>query len=651
MSKSFKTQTAGAGAGKIRRALDRGMELHRRGKLKEAESHYRQVLLAQPGHAGALRLMGVLCHEAGCNEQGIEFLRRALTRDPEFALAHRNIAHLYALTGDNFVALHHYSEAARLDPNDIAAHIEQARILSDIRGEYDAALAVYDKALATAPEDARLHRGRGKVLAELKRNDEAADAMRRAAELAPEDAAIAFHRAKILSDIKRDEEAAEAFVRAAELAPEDKDLWLAYGNALNRTGRKQEAVDALSRAIEIDPEFAAAYSNLGNILADEAMFEEALAAHLRAVALRPDLAEAYNNLGSAYQNACMPAEAVHAYEKALLIESSQDATLWNLALCLLSIGRVEEGWDIYGFGFASGQRMPYRPFPNLLWQGEDLTGKTIMVWREQGVGDELRFSTCIPDLIAEAGHVIIETDPRLVGLYQRTWPEATVRAETGKATGLGNYPAEEIDFDWTAPLGIVASLRRRKPESFPKVPRPLKADPERRRAAREWLDSLGAGPRIGLTWRSGIRTTIRNVFATSPADWAPLAKINGAKLINLQFGEPGEEIRRAAEEHGLVIHEMPGLDTHRDLEGTAALTAELDFMAGLWNAASEMAGALGVPGLIYMPANHSMQLGTGRLPWHPSLRIYPVMPGFDHGELIERIGADARVLLAERASA
>jgi hypothetical protein len=271
-----------------------------------------------------------------------------------------------------------------------------------------------------------------------------------------------------------------------------------------------------------------------------------------------------------------------------------------------------------------------------------------MITREQGLGDDLRFSTCFHDIIAEAGHVIIETSDRLVPLYQRTWPQATVRAETGRSTGLLTYGPNEVDFDYTAPAGIVASMRRRSLLAFPRVCRPLIADPARRRDARAWLDTLGAGPKIGLTWRSGLRNPLRDIVATAPADWASFLADEGGKLINLQFGEPDEEIREAAEKFGVTIHQMPGLDTHNDLDGTAALTAELDFAAGLWNAATEMAGALGVPGTIYMPAHHSMQLGTGILPWHPSLRTISVMPGFDHHGLVRNIEGDVRERLNSR---
>lgn len=649
MSKSAKKQ-ARQTHGSLEQILDGAMNLHSSGLHKEAETIYRKILAKFPGHPGALRLMAVLAHQTGQNDAAaVEFLRQAIAGDPDFALAHLNLGHLLALKGLIDEAIFHFSEAARLNPGDIEALLEQARLLNG-ECENDEALDIYNRIVAISPNDPRAHRGRGKILATQGKDarEEAAAAMRKAAELAPDDHITILHKATVLGELGYVDEAAQACERALELEPDEPETLFAFANLLRDQGETQRAVDMFSRAIEINPNYAAAYSNLGNILSEEALLEDAIACTRQAVTLRPDLVEAYNNLGSALQTACRPAEALEAYETALTLRPNDDKMLWNFALCLLAVGRIENGWDIYGYGFASGQRKPFRPFPGLIWKGENLADKTIMITREQGLGDDLRFSTCFHDIVAEARHVIIETNDRLVPLYQRTWPQATVRPESGRSTGLLNYGPDEVDFDCTAPAGIIASVRRRSLLSFPRVCKPLIADPDRRLKARAWLDTLGSGPKIGLTWRSGLRNPVRGIVATQPSDWAKFMDIEGAKLVNLQFGEPDDEIREAAEKFGLTIHRMPDLDTHNDLDGTAALTAELDFVVGLWNAATEMAGALGVPGVIYMPAHHPMQLGTGILPWHPTLRTYSVMPGFDRRALVQNIESDARALLATR---
>ena len=640
--KSGKSVSTSDGIDKI---LNGAVTLQAQGMMKEAEDLYRKLLQRFPGHPGTLRLLAILTHQVGrSTEESIKYLRDALIADPDFALAHKNIAFLLCKENNIEGALFHFNEAARLLPDDIESRLEVARML-DERGDHNDALKIYREIVEINDTDARAFRGIGKILADRKdeaAHTEAAQALHKAVAIAPEDHITSLHAATLFAGMKKIDEAVVAFENAIRLKPDSHEAHFAFANIIRDRGETQRAVDLFSRAIELNPEYAAAYSNLGNMLADNALLEDGIACAQQAILLQPELVEAHNNLGSALQNACRPADALEAYTTALTLRPTDDAMLWNFALCLLATGRIENGWDIYGYGFASGQRKPYRPFPGLIWQGEDLSDKTIMITREQGLGDDLRFSTCFHDIIAVAKHVIIETDRRFVDLYQRTWPQATVRAETGRSTGLRTYKEGEVDFDYTAPAGMIAAQLRRSADAFPRESRPLVADPVLRQTARTWLDSLGSGPKIGLTWRSGLRTPLRDMMATDPIDWAALQEIDGAKLINLQFGFPADEIREAAEKHGLTIHEMPDLDTHNDLAGTAALTAELDCVTGLWNAATEMAGALGIRGFIYMPAHHPMQLGLGALPWHPSLKTYSVMPGFDHNDLVQSIAKDLR---------
>ena len=141
-------------------------------------------------------------------------------------------------------------------------------------------------------------------------------------------------------------------------------------------------------------------------------------------------------------------------------------------------------------------------------------------------------------------------------------------------------------------------------------------------------------PKIGITWRSGISNTLRNLHATELADWAPFLNDDRFDFVNLQYAGPEKELADARRKHGMTIHEMPGLDTHDDLEGVAALLCELDLTVGAWNAATEMAGALGTESLVFAPAANANQLGTGALPWYPSLTVYPREPFWDRAELV-----------------
>ncbi|ABS64162.1 Tetratricopeptide TPR_2 repeat protein [Parvibaculum lavamentivorans DS-1] len=508
---------------------------------------------------------------------------------------------------------------------DLQKKYEQGLRLLD-QGRANDALTRFRKVLAADPRHVNALNALCRSLIAVGRPDEAVHALDAAAASAPEDKQHLLALAGICFAYKH--------VRAEELYRRvltiDPDAFVALGNLASIIVEKagyQEAVDLISHALEIRPDTAECYNTLGRALAGAAMYDEAEASYRRAIAINPELPTVYANYGALLDVVGRQQEALQLLQIALNMNPDCDGTRWNLARALLATGHIEAGWDMYGFGFACRERSPYRPFPGLIWEGEDLSDKTFMVWREQGLGDDLYFSTCYHDLVREAGHLIIETDRRLVSLYQRTWPEATVRAETGTSTGLGNYG--EVDFDVTAPAGIVASRRRRSLQSFPANPRPLVADPARRQAARDWLATLGPGPRIGFCWRSSVRNPIRASFATRLEHWLDFLKLDTVQVVNLQYGEADEEIIEAEEKYGIRIHRMPGLDTMNDLEGTAALTAELDFFVAQWNASSEMAGALCIPGVVYLAAGNPVLLGTGGIPWHPCLKPFQIRPGFD----------------------
>lgn len=491
-----------------------------------------------------------------------------------------------------------------------------------------------------------------KIIAMLQAAGRTHDALSELNEAAGAENGTATHfmtLARLYSDFNDPARAEVLYEEALCLLPDHEPLLVNLGNLLAKRGERQRAADLLSHAIEINPGSGLAFNSLGRVLAEAGMFEEAYAAYQQAVGIAPMAPETHINLGSLYLVSCQPALAMKELETALnLIQPHQDnlrdAICWNLALSLLAAGHLEQGWDLYGFGFSSGERKPLRPFPDLIWEGEDISDKTIMVWREQGLGDDFRFSTCYHDLIKQAKHVIIECDPRVVAMYQRTWPTATVRPSTNLATGFDNY--DDVDFDVTAPTGIMAAQLRRSLDRFEANPPYLIACPDRRAQARQWLDSLGPKPKIGFAWRSGIKDPVREIWTTSIADWLPLLRDEAFDIINLQYADPREELDMAARELGVTIHEMPGLDTHGDLEGVGALTSELDFIIAPWNAASEFAGALGTKGIIYAPASHPNLLGQPDFPWYPTLKVMQIKPGFDRADLCARVHTAARARLA-----
>ncbi len=657
----------------IDRTMKQAMRLHQKGRLEQAQKRYAKVLNAYPGHAGALHLMGVLAHQAGRNDEAADWIQKSLAIDPDFSDAYFNLALVHEAEARIGEAEASYLRAVETDPENAKAYLNLGNLLFQ-KDDFASALECYDKVLSLTPADSLAHKNRSRALTALKDGEGALKAARRAVELRPDDPIfqmeygnalreegnfveavnhfelalridpenlnILCNLGGILKDVGRRDEAKELLERAITIDPNCPEAYVNFANLTLDCEEYQEAVDLAERALEARPDYPEAYLTLGRVFSAQAMHDDAFACFQKAIELAPKFAEAYVNLGSVLQTLGRPDEALRAYEIALNLKPNLDMAYWNLALALLSVGRLEEGWSLFGYGFTSKQRAPYRPFPGLLWEGQDLTDKTLFVWREQGLGDDLRFSTVYHDLAEKAGKLIIETDKRLVPLYQRTWPNAIVREEQAVSTGLGNMTNEEVDFDFTAPAGMAASHLRRSLDQFPTDPPHLVPDPATQQRCREWLESLGPEPKIGIAWRSSLMTKRRALYHTEITGWTDLLKTKGVTFINLQYDNVDDELAELENDYGLKIHQMPDIDLYNDLDSAAALTSCMDVIVTSPTSVAEMAGALNKPTFCYAMSAHPMQLGTDHLPWCPSTRLYSTLDTTDDLKLVTTITND-----------
>ena len=662
------------------KTFQQALRLHERGRIEQAKSRYEKILIANPHHAGTLHMMGVLYHQIDRTQEAIELIERALKINPAFPVALTNLAQVYKKAGRIDEAITSLERARKIDPSQLTSHLHLAAFYRT-NNRFAESLASCDDALKLDPGSTLLHRHRSAALASLNRMDDAIEAARHAVDLDPEDPENHVQLGDCFRAAERHPEALEAYDHALELNPDsimalcngarslvatgqsrkaedrlnqaldlDANCTIAHinlANLLHDQKKYQDAVDHIEKALEIAPDNPEAYLTLGHILSTEGVHLDALDCFKKAIEISPNFAEGFVNLGSSLQTLGEPEEALRAYEIALNLKPGLDLAYWNLALALLAVGRLEDGWSLFGYGFTSRMRQPHRPFPGLIWEGEPLDGKTIMVWREQGIGDDLRFVSTYHDIIREAKHVIIETDKRLVPLYQRTWPTATVRPETIKSTGRGDMSRDEVDFDLTAPAGMVASFRRRRLEDFPKEPGYLVPDSQVVAKWKKTLEALGPGPKIGIAWRSSLMTSGRAIYYTKIEDWTDLLGTEGVHFINLQYDSAGAEITALREKTGLDITVLD-IDLFNDLDGSAALIKALDIVVTSGVSVADMAGAIGTPTFTYAMSRHPYLLGQDYLPWCPATRYYQMNPyAKDNAELVQKITADVRRFLGE----
>lgn len=387
-------------------------------------------------------------------------------------------------------------------------------------------------------------------------------------------------------------------------------------------GKREEALNCALAAVRFDPKSYSAFLNLGAAFCDLGMNEQGDYAFNIALELKPDYVPGWINKAYVLSVRGDLDGSIEAYQHALkLIDDAggRDRALvtFPLGLQYLRKGDLQTGWCYYDDGFdtalrSATRRNPNRKFQKPKWTGGDLEGKTILIWREQGLGDELRFSSCIPDVCGLAAQVIIECDPRLVPVYASSFPAAIVRpANWDLETGIS--PKE--DFDFHCPVGSLMRYLRPTVESFPGKAF-LKPDPVDVLDVKKFFEKhMPPGLNVGICWRSGNLNPVRNSYYANLVDWSEILTQKGCNFISLQYGDTDAEITSAEAALGIKIYQWDDLDLKNDLKGVFALMSQLDLVISVGTAVAEMSPAIGVETWLVLPTLSWTFLGTKEFVW------------------------------------
>jgi tetratricopeptide (TPR) repeat protein len=375
------------------------------------------------------------------------------------------------------------------------------------------------------------------------------------------------------------------------LDPDNPHGHVNHGAALQMTGDLAAAAGCFRRAIALDAGLAEAHGNLGVTLRDLGQFTDAEAAMRRALALAPDDARLTVSLASVVQSLGRIDAAIQLYDQALALRPGHADTLYKRCLCLFAKGEFaaaetdyESRWQAETF------YSDYRQRPEPGWNGESLSGKRLLVWAEQGVGDHIIYLGSLPALIA-GGDCVFECDARLVSLFTRSLPGV-------RFVPSGEARNDEPDFDFQTPAAsFTLQSRIRYPGQYP-LDRHLSPDPDRAAGINARLQIAAAGrPVVGISWRSS-RTKI-GPWKSMPLDqWEPILADRDALFVNLQYGETELETAAAMAATGAEIYTDPEIDRFDDFEGLAALVDSLDLIVTTSNVTAHFAGALGKPCLL-----------------------------------------------------
>lgn len=426
----------------------------------------------------------------------------------------------------------------------------------------------------------------------------------------------------------------------------------------------------LQKAIEIDSNSYHAFVNLSALYNNMAQYGLAAELCIKSIALFPSEFHLHYNLSVAlvglglYQEALFSAETAKQIDQksidaAILIASigkllgsyddsyefykkflediklinhpKRDLVKWSMADLLLRRGQIEQGWQYYKYGFSKSiptyqRRMPSRTFLVPEWSGEKIEAEQILlVWAEQGLGDELLFMTIIQDMIRDNINIIVECDVRLVSIIQRSFPSIKVRPTLFNVAKAGIQV--HSDFNLHIPMGNLPAIYRKNINAFINKSPNLLTDRYLDNKYAERLVKYSGTKKVGICWRSGKLDAERNKEYTLLTEWIDIFSIPGITFVNLQYGDCEEELKEAEQKFGVAIVRWPDLDLKNNLEETFALINQLDFVVSAGTAVACMSYSIAKPTITFSSGKGWPNLGTDYFPWAECVKPFFAEPG------------------------
>jgi tetratricopeptide (TPR) repeat protein len=574
--------------------------------------------------------------QTGQIAEGIDLVRRALTLDAGQARFHTLLGMALSNVGRHAEALDSFDQAIALGAAE--AHGGRADALVAL-GRLADAVESFDRALAHDPSSAVDWCNRGATLIDLGRDAEAADSFAHATALVPDFAEAHYNHGNALAKLERHADAIASYDRALAVKPDYVDALNNRANALNQLGRLREALAGIEAALALTPEHNGALVTRSVLLRKLRRSAEALASCERALALRPDDADALTVRADLLIDLERFDAAIATLNRIIALKPDDVAAKWNKSLICLGLGRFEEGWPLYEHRWTGAKGLVPRGYAQPRWNDGALEG-TLLVWGEQGLGDEILHASMLPDVLARTPSVVFEVEPRLAPLFARSFPAIKVIA-CQKELYAGKADAQE-------PLASLGRVLRRSFEEFPRRECGyLVADAARALALRARLASDGRSL-IGLSWISKAPVGGTSKSARL-ADFEPLLRLPDCRFVDLQYGDTSEERAALARDLGIVVERLGDIDNTNDLDGLAALMTACDVIVTVSNTTAHLAGALGRPTFVMVPHGYARIWywfhHRSQSPWYPRVAVRRQQSGQRWADVVAAVAEEVSALI------
>ena len=572
--------------------LQEGIALHQNGQLQPAELIYQQILQVNPQNAEVLHLLGTIAHQVEKYDLAINLINQAIEIDPNRSSFFNNLG-----------------------------------LTLQKRERFKEAIQAYKQAIELNSESAESYYNLGLLLQEQNRSSEAIQAYQDAIEINPNYSKAYNNLGSILKTQGKFEEAIQAYRQAIKNSPSYSQAHNNLGIVLSDQGKLEEAIQAYQNVLKINPNHLEACNSLGIVLKDLGKLEESVQAYQNAIKINSNHGPTYNNLGNALRDQGKLEKAVQAYKQAIEINPQFPEAHHNLGTSLFLAGDFENCWKHYEWRWQCPNThlsLKERHLPQRRWEGSELTDTSILVWAEQGVGDQITFASMFPSLLQAGAKVIVECEQRLIPLFKRSFPEIRFYPQES----LPHAQLFDTNINYQIPMGSLGRWFRADQDSFSRNKQSyLKACPEETEKRRRKYQELSNGSMlVGISWKSAGPDQSWSESRSIPLNdyWASVLSYEDCYFINLQYGDVKRELELLKLETGLAIYSDQEVYALEDLDNFAAQVSALDLVISIDNTTVHIAGALGQRVwtlLPHIPYWRWMRDGEDTL-WYKNMRLF-----------------------------
>ncbi len=419
-----------------------------------------------------------------------------------------------------------------------------------------------------------------------------------------------------------------------EYFPHQVEILTTLGILLFQMGRSEAGFQQIKKSLSLNPNQPAALYNMAVELQRLTRLDEALSCYDQSLKLNPQDINSLLNRGNTLKDLKRYQEAILCFESALALQPNLPSAHWNKAITHILLGQYEQGWKEYEWGWQCGERGQVRKYTQPTWLGDSpITGKTLLIYPEQGFGDLIQFSRYEPLLEKLGATVILEASASLVDLMTSLSPNVSVIK-----------PGDPLPhFDFVCPVMSLPLALKTSLETIPANIPYLRVSKSKKDF---WQQKLGnkTKPRIGIVWSGSLTNKIDNNPCARRN--IPLEQLKPLFELPFEFHVIQKELRP---EDQSVLSSLNHLHLHQDdlmdFSDTAALTQEMDLVISVCTSVAHLSGALGHPTWVLLPysADYRWLIDRDDSPWYPTVELFRSQKIGEWSEVISNVIAKLKV--------